>query len=95
AKASGIIISTNENLDTTVIQGNLRLGIMFLPELGFLLSFLFIVRLDNLSRDLGFYVLWLIVGLLFIVRDYRDYRRLDALIHDTFIEAEKVTHEQP
>jgi hypothetical protein len=94
AKASGIIISTNENLKSTVVQGKLRLGITFLPELGFLLSLVFIFRLDNLSRDLGLYILWLVVGLLFVVRDYRDYRKLEILIHDTFSEIYEVTHGQ-
>lgn len=94
AEASGIITSTTDDTETTVIQGKLRLSIVGLVPLGFFLC-LSLFNLNNSSRDLGFYVLAFVISFFCIVCSLRDYRKLDALIHDTFSEGDTLKDGQP
>ena len=91
AKATGIVISTSDSTETTVIKGNLRLGIIFLGFPAFLLGILFIFNLNDFARVPGFYILWLVIPLFYITSYLRDYRKLDTLIRETFSEAVGVT----
>jgi len=85
-KATGVI-AQGENAETTVVKGTIRFGIIFLAVIGFPLSFLFIFNLGNLSRDFGFYILWLALSSFYITSYLRDYHKLQSLIYDTFSEA--------
>ncbi|MBA3868911.1 MAG: hypothetical protein H0X30_07145 [Anaerolineae bacterium] len=94
AKATGMVISVNGDSDTTVIKGDIRLGKIFLMfYAGFLIGFVTFAS-ASWARD-SLVLLIFAIYAVYMAVSYRDYRRLDALIHDTFIEAEKVTHEQP
>jgi hypothetical protein len=95
AKAAGIITATIDKTATTIVSGNIRLRFSVLWFIVFALGFLFIMTVGNFSRLFGFYILFLVVSLVFIARDYRDYRKLENLIHDTFSDVVAVTNELP
>ena len=84
AKATGIIMVEGENAETTVVKGTIRFGIIFVAVLGLPMSFLFIFNPLHLSRDIGFYILWLALSFFYLASYLRDYRKLDRLIRDTF-----------
>jgi hypothetical protein len=89
AKASGSIQSLNDDTETTIVSGTIRPGIMFLVLTGSFLVGLFLIKINDLTSNFGFILLVFAIWLLYIVRDFRDYHKLDTLIHDTFSDKEK------
>jgi hypothetical protein len=84
AKASGSIQTLNAVPETTVINGTIRPGIMFLVLSGAFLIGLFLIKITDLTSNFGFIVIVFAAYLFYIARDFRDYRKLNTLIHDTF-----------
>ena len=83
-------MSTNDSPETTVIKGNVRLGKMLLVfYVGFLVAIVIFVS-GSWERELGFVLLVFAVNFLYVAQNYRDYRKLENLIHDTFSDADNM-----
>lgn len=90
AVAYGIVMASPEHPEMMIIEGIARYKFIFWLYLFVLASFIFMTALTGY---IIFGLLGLVLCLIFIRRDYNDYRKLNALIHETFSDRDKIVSE--
>lgn len=94
AKVSGSITAANNNLEVSVIKGNIRLGITYLVFPALFVG-LAIISLRDLSTPVGFVVLAIAIFLLNIPFGRRDARQLATIIRNAFSDVGEITDGWP